>query len=119
MSDKYDKFRPACLKQLGSMIERLRQSSHWTPNDLWLKTGVLPSAVSAVESGEDWPSDNDREKICEFVGLKVDTLSKLLAQAALKDQAVVSAQPVRAIPNVVNLKDFRRSNGERLPHKGP
>lgn len=118
-SNLLDQQRQNVLVKFGEMISNRRQSSRWTPRDIWEKTGVLPSTVSAVESGEGWPDDNDREKICEFLGIPVDTFGKMLRQAtANKTPIVISHLSAESRSNIVNLNEYRQKDGEGPPHKG-
>lgn len=103
--------RAAALKSLGDMLRRRRQSSQWSQLSLSEKTGIEIVTISAVELGEDVASETELELLCEFLGMKVDTFSKLLSSAAREQNEAQRAIDLQGT-NIVDLEK-RRSQWQK------
>ena len=52
-------------KLLGKRIREIRNSKHWTQEDLSNKTGIGITSLSKIEGGYFHPTDKNLEKIAE------------------------------------------------------
>ena len=85
MSDDIDSpGQQAALSKFGSMVQRQRQASRWSFLDMYEKTGVEISALSALERGLAPLPEADMEKLSEFLGLGPDLFTKLLRSERIK-----------------------------------
>lgn len=104
--------RAAALALLGDMLRRRRQSGQWSQFKLSEKTGIDIVTISAVELGEDVASEGELELLCAFLGMKVDTFSKLLANSN-REQKDVQRHIEALGSNIVDLEK-RRSQCQKI-----
>ncbi|MDQ0135018.1 transcriptional regulator with XRE-family HTH domain [Neorhizobium galegae] len=85
------------LQIFGAMLKARRQQNEWSCYRISEKINVAPATISAVENGETWPSDSEREALADFLGYDVSTFDKI-ARRLRREQS----------PNVINLADHRK-----------
>ncbi|MDI5929042.1 helix-turn-helix transcriptional regulator [Rhizobium leguminosarum] len=105
--DVEDVGRKAALSIFGDIIRRKRQSCRWTFHALSEKTGIEAAALSALEDGSDSVSDVEREKLCEFLGVHVDTFAKIVRQENAKANPPPQAVEDLQSSAVVDLARYR------------
>ncbi|TBD84832.1 helix-turn-helix domain-containing protein [Rhizobium ruizarguesonis] len=109
MTDSTDEesYRVA-LAIFGDMIMRQRHASQWSLYSLADKSGVDETVISQLEAGEDAGSEVERETLCTFLGIDLDTFPRVLRtyRASLKNSSV-STDDGPAVPNVVQLQGYR------------
>ncbi|NYJ09784.1 transcriptional regulator with XRE-family HTH domain [Rhizobium leguminosarum] len=98
----------AALQIFGSMIMRQRHASQWSLYRLAEKSGVDETVISQLEAGEDAGTEVEREKLCDFLGIDLDTFPRVLRtyRTSLKALSAIEDQ-TGEMSNVVQLQGYR------------
>ncbi|MBY2987010.1 MULTISPECIES: helix-turn-helix domain-containing protein [Rhizobium] len=103
-----DESLKAALKIFGDMLRRQRQASQWTFHSLAEKSGVDETIISQLEAGENVGTEIDREALCEFLGIDIDTFPRVLRTQQAQSETsptLLGREPTTS--NVVNLQGYR------------
>jgi transcriptional regulator with XRE-family HTH domain len=110
MTDNQDVGLRAALCNFGELVRRKRQACRWSFKELAEKTGIGIAALSDVEMGILALTDTERETLCEFLGIDIDTFPKMLRNERKKAarENVDTPERLRATP-IVDLTRYRES----------
>ena len=118
LNESPDASHKAALHKFGDILRRKRQSCRWNFRAMAKELGVNEEIISQLEVGEDVGTELEREKVCDFLGIDLDTFPRLLrnqkAQVELKIVPLES-ETVSAGTNVVDFNGYRE-NGKRPLH---
>jgi DNA-binding Xre family transcriptional regulator len=64
-------------RRIGDRIRAMRQSQHWSLNDLALQTGLSMHAIEKIETGQEHVGLHLLERICIALGRTLADLSEL------------------------------------------
>lgn len=110
MTDNEDVGLKAALRIFGDRVRRNRQTSRWTFHALSEQTGIEISALSDVEAGINSLTENEREKLCDFLWGDIETFPKILRNERAKAAKVAesTAAELRSAP-IVDLMRYRET----------
>ncbi|MQY49517.1 helix-turn-helix domain-containing protein [Rhizobiales bacterium RZME27] len=106
----------AASKIFGDMLRRQRQKSQWMFRELAEKTEVEEDIISQLEAGEPVGTEIEHERLCEFLGLPVDTFAKLIRnqRALLETTGQSSSETMPS--NVVKISGYRNKWAKTTTH---
>ncbi|MDC7745819.1 helix-turn-helix domain-containing protein [Rhizobium binxianense] len=110
MTDIEDVGLQAALRSFGDIVRRKRQACRWFFRELAEKTGIDIASLSDVEAGIDALTATERETLCEFLGIDIDTFPKILRNERSKSVStdVDTREQLRSAP-VVDLTRYRET----------
>lgn len=117
MDDIEEEAQRAALLSFGDIIRRKRQAPQWTTKDLAEKTGIEITDLNHAENGWHCLPDVEREILCRFLGIDLDTYPKILRNERIKAarNGAASAEQVRAA-HVVDLTRYRETWQKTTTH---
>ena len=108
MTDIEDVGLQAALRSFGDIVRRKRQACRWAFRELAEKTGIDVASLSDVEQGIDVLIAMERETICEFLGIDIDTFPKILRNERSKAASTdVETRGQLRSASVVDLTRYR------------
>ncbi|MBB6224234.1 helix-turn-helix domain-containing protein [Rhizobium leguminosarum] len=109
MIDNEDVGLKAALRSFGDIVRHKRQACRWVFRELAEKTGIDITSLSDVEAGVDVLTATERETLCEFLGIDIDTFPKILRNErskAVSTQADTPPEQLRSA-SIVDLTRYR------------
>ncbi|MGR9449213.1 helix-turn-helix domain-containing protein [Rhizobium leguminosarum] len=110
MTDNEDVGLKAALRSFGDIVRHKRQACRWVFRELSEKTGIDITSLSDVEAGIDVLTATERETLCEFLGIDIDTFPKILRNERSKAVSTEVDTPERhRSASIVDLTRYRET----------
>ncbi len=117
MTDNEDVGLMAALCIFGDLVRRKRQACRWNFRELAEKTNIEIAKLSDVETGVNSLTEPERELLCDFLGIDLDTFSKILRTERGKNRmTTVEAVEQLRLADVVDLKGYRETWQKTTSH---
>lgn len=97
----------AALAIFGDMIMRKRHAGQWSLYSLAEKSDVDETIISQLEAGEDAGTEVEREALCKFLGIDLDTFPRILRTYKARTNPSAKIDETELATNVVQLQGYR------------